>query len=416
MQLVNLSARKILNSRKEETIALVAEVKGIKNKTIETSAPSGKSRGGYEVRAFSSKGIDFSISFLNALGRKLVDGKINFENFSDLEKIENLVRKYDQTTNLSFVGGNTLFILEATILKAIAISQEKKLWQFLLGNKKPLLPRPLGNCIGGGMHIKQEKKADFQEFLLLPKTRHFFDSYFINMQAYKEAKTLLREKDKEWQGTLTDENALASTLDNESILELLQEVREKIKDKFGIDIEIGIDLASSSFWSGKMYKYKNYSAKRKEKTFSKEEQINYIADLAKKNHISYLEDALHEKDFDGSFRLRKKIPHVLICGDDLICTRLERLKTAIKTRAINTIIIKPNQIGSLIETKKVIELAKKNNIMPIISHRSGETMDNTIAHLAIGWQIPIIKTGILGKERLAKLNELLRIERQIGAR
>ncbi len=421
MQLANLSARKILNSRKEETIAVVAEVKGIKGK-IETSAPSGKSKGQCEVRAFSNKGIDFSITFLNALGKKLVDEKIKFETFNDLERIENFVRKYDQSKDLKFIGGNTLYVVEAAILKALALSQEQDLWKFLLYDKKqkqkPIMPKPLGNCIGGGLHIKQPFKTDFQEFLLLPKTKYFFDSYFINLQAYKEAKNLLKEKDKQWRGNLTDESALATTLDNESVLALLQEVKQKIKDKFGIDIGIGLDMATSSLWSGKTYKYQNYNSSKKKKTFTKEEHISYVSKIIKKNSLIYVEDPMYEKDFDGFVRLRKKINNssVLICGDDLTCTHLDRLDRAIKSRAINAIIVKPNQIGSLIETKKVVDLAKKHNITTIISHRSGETMDNTIAHLAVGWQIPIIKTGILGKERLAKLNELLRIERSIGTK
>ena len=414
MQLAGLSARKILNSRKEETIAVVAEVQGVKGKT-EASAPSGKSKGQCEVRAFSNKGIDFSITFLNALGKKLVNEKIKFETFNDIKEIESFVRKYDQSKDLKFIGGNTLYVVEAAILKALALSQEQDLWKFLLGNKKPIMPKPLGNCIGGGLHIKQPFKTDFQEFLLLPKTKYFFDSYFINLQAYKEAKNLLKEKDKQWRGNLTDESALATTLDNQSVLVLLQEIKQKIKDKFGIDIDIGLDMATSSLWSGKTYKYQNYDSIKKKKTFTKEEHISYVSNIVKENSLIYVEDPMYEKDFDGFARLRKKInnPAVLICGDDLTCTHLDRLERAIKSRAINAIIIKPNQIGSLIEAKKVVDLAKKHNIMTIISHRSGETMDNTIAHLAVGWNIPIIKTGILGKERLAKLNELLRIERAI---
>ncbi len=408
MQLTNLSARKILNSRKEETIAVIAETK---TKKVEASAPSGKSKGKHEVRAFSSRGIDFSVSFVNALGKKLVQEKVNFETFEDLVKIEEFVRKYDQTEDLNFVGGNSLYATQAAVLKAMALSQGQELWEFLLGNEKVSMPKPLGNCIGGGMHVKQAKKADYQEFLLLPQTKHFFDSYFINMQAYKIAKNLLKERDKEWQGTLTDESALASTLDNESILELLQEVRNKIKDKFDVHLDLGIDMASSSLLRGNLYRYKNY--KGKEKSFTKEEQINYVSDLAKKYSLLYVEDPLHEEDFDGFSRLRKKIPEVLVCGDDLTTTNFERVSRAIKNNSIKALIVKPNQIGSLIETKKVVDLAKKSNITLVISHRSGETMDNTIAHLAVGWKIPIIKTGILGRERLAKLNELLRIERRL---
>lgn len=412
MQLSNLTARKILNSRKEVTIAVIAETHGKKIR-VEASAPSGASKGRYEVKGFSSRGIDFSIDFVNVLGRKLVSEEISFELFQDLEKVEDLVRHYDRTPRLEFIGGNALYAFEAAILKAMARAEQQEPWQFLLQDKKLVIPRPLGNCIGGGMHIKQTKKTDFQEFLLLPRAKKFFDAYFANLQAYKEAKFLLQKKDIEWNKSITDENALASTLDNESVLTLLQEVREAIKDKFNITIDIGIDAAAATFFIGSKYRYKNFSSKTREKALTKEQQIAYMAELIKDNNLCYVEDPLQSTDFEGFAKLHAKT-NALICGDDLTCTHLERLKEAIKTKAINALIVKPNQIGSLIETKKVLDLAKKNDIIPIISHRSGETQDDLIADLAAGWQVPIIKTGIIGKERFAKLHRLLRIERELS--
>ncbi len=420
MILTKVLAKKILNSRKEETISVIAESKKI-SKAIgtEASAPSGKSKGKYEVKDFSSRGIDFSINFINVLGKKLIKEKINFQSFEDLAEIEELVRQYDKTPNLSLVGGNSLYALETAILKLIAASQEQELWQFLIQGKKVILPRPLGNCIGGGAHVKQDKKTDFQEFLLLPKTKHFFDAYFINLQAYKEAKALLTKKDKEWKKNLTDESALATTLDNESTLALLQAVKQTIKEKFDISIELGIDVAASTFWKVNRYRYKNYKNRKKggkreierEKILGREEQISYIRELIKKNSLCYVEDPLQQEDFNGFAKLSAKFPSTLITADDLTCTRLELVEKMIKKKAANALIVKPNQISSLLETKKVIDLAKKHGITLIISHRSGETTDNALAHFAVGWQIPIIKTGILGKERIAKLNELVRIER-----
>lgn len=415
MFVTNLTARKILNSRKEEAISVVVETKDGK---FEASAPSGKSRGKKEAEPFSAKGgINFSVDFLNAFGKKILPS-IALNEFSDLCMIERQIKKYDRTDNYSIIGGNTLFALEAAILKAMAASYAMPLWQFL--NEKPkILPMPLGNCIGGGKHLeltesRPEKKADFQEFLLLPRTKHFFDSYFINLEAYKEAKILLHEKDREWGGDLTDENALAPTLDNESILSLLAEVAQKIKDSFKIKLDLGLDIASSSFWKYGNYYYENYPGTKRLTT---ENQIEYVAELIKKYNLAYAEDPFHEDDFQSFSKLlsitSKKSPECLICGDDLICTQKERLEKAIKEKAINAVIIKPNQNGSILQTKEIVDIAKSKGIKTIISHRSGETMDNTIAHLAVGWEIPIIKTGILGRERFAKLNELLRIERAI---
>lgn len=410
MQLSAIVARKIFNSRKEVTISVIAEANGIR---VEASAPSGKSKGKYEVKDTSARGIDFSISFVNVIGKKLIDEKVNFESFEDLEKIEVLMRRYDATKNLEFVGGNALYALETAVLKLMAKTQEKELWQFLIQDKKPFMPRPVGNCVGGGAHVRQEKKTDYQEFLFLPKATKFFDSVFVMQQAYKETRKLIEQQDVLWQGKFTDENAFATTLDNESALAIIDSARNSVKEKIGIDLGIGLDCAASTFWSGVKYKYNNFSKTIKEKALSKEEQSNYIVELARKYNLEYLEDPLHGEDFKGFSNVLRRLKNVFVVGDDLTCTRVERLQKAIKEKSINAMIVKPNQIGSLLETKKVIDLAKKFDIALIISHRSGETLDNVLTHFAIGWRIPFIKAGITGPERLAKLNELIRIEREI---
>ena len=410
MLLTNVIARKIFNSRKEVTISVIVESE---NKRVEASAPGGKSKGRYEVKDFSARGIDFSVSFINSLGKKLVNDKISFEKFEDLEKIETLVKQYDQTKNLEFIGGNALYAIETAVLKMMAISRGREMWSFLLESKKPVIPRPVGNCIGGGMHVNQGKKTDFQEFLLLPKTEHFFDAFFMNSQAYKDAKKLLDEKDLFWQGHLTDENAMASTLSNEEILLMLSQIRENVKKKFEVILDMGVDIAASTFYDGLNYRYKNFSRTIKEKKLTPEEQNSYIVDLARENNLAYIEDPLQDEDFSGFANITRRLKNALVVGDDLTCTRFDRVQKAIRDKAINALIIKPNQVGSLIETKKVIDLAKKNEIVTIISHRSGETQDNALAHFAIGWRIPFIKTGIIGPERLAKLNEILRIERDV---
>ena len=411
----DVRARKIQNSRGENTLAVVVETKDGK---FEASAPGGVSRGRNEAEPFSVKGVDFSINFVNVLGKKIIIDKIIFNDFSDLAKLEELIRKFDKTKEFSLVGANAVYALEAALLKAIAASYELQLWSLLTEGKKPKkLPTPLGNCIGGGKHAKQEKKTDFQEFLLLPKTKHFFDAYFINLQSYKEAKKEILERDRAWKGSLTDESAIASTLDNEAVLCLLSDVSKKIKDTLNIEVRLGLDVAASSFWNGVNYTYKSLPDSQR---LGREEQLNCILDLIEKYNLAYVEDPLDEKDFDGFARLLRIVKernlNCLIAGDDLVCTQLERLQKAIETKSINAVVIKPNQNGSLLAVKEVIDLARKNDISTIISHRSGETLDNTIAHLAVGWGIPIIKAGILGRERFAKLHELLRIERALGKR
>ena len=406
MIISDVRAEKTFDSRGEPTISVTVESDGVKSSA---SAPSGKSRSRYEAVPFSSKGIDFSLSFVEVIGRKLAESRTSFKSFEDIEKIDSMVKQYDKTENRSIIGGNALFALEAAVLKAMAASEKKELWRFL-NPKAKTLPMPLGNCIGGGAHSKKEIKPDFQEFLFLPKSKSFNDAYFMNLQAYKLAKELVKQQDMTWDGELTDEKAICPSLTAEEIFYLMGEVRKRLGEKYKSNTFIGADMAASTFFKDGKYFYKN-----SRKILNKEEQVGHIKELIGKYGIYYTEDPFYEEDFESFSSLLKetKAKKVLICGDDLTATQPKRLEKAISEKAVNAVIVKPNQNGSLFETKKFLDLAVKNHITPIISHRSGETLDFTISDLAVAWEIPIIKTGILGKERLAKLNRLVKIEREI---
>ena len=405
MLISSIKAEKTFNSRGEETILVIVETKKGK---VYSSGPSGISKGSYEAPRFSSKGLDFSIAFINMLGKKLSQNKTTFKYFSDLEKLEKLIKQYDKTNNWSLIGGSALFAFESAILKAIAYDQEKELWEFLNPDAKKL-PLPLGNGIGGGKHSKKDVHPDIQEFLILPKAKYFHDAYFINLQVYKLIKKLVLEKDKTWQGEITDEKAISPNLNTDQIFSILKTVNERVESKFNLSLKLGMDVAATSFYEKGKYNYKN-----PKKSLNTEEQIEYIKDLIEKYSLYYIEDPFHEDDFNSFSRLLKQTHGVLIVGDDLTATKPERLKKAIEKKSINAVIVKPNQNGSLLGTKKFVDLAKENKILTIISHRSGETLDNTIADLAVAWEIPIIKTGILGRERLAKLHRLLKIERALN--
>jgi enolase len=401
----NARALKTPDSRGEPTISIVLEAKAGK---VLASAPSGKSRGKHEAAPFSEKGIDFSISFANAIAKKLISEKISFNSFEDLEKFETILGAYDKSENWNLIGGNTVFAFESAILKAIALNNKQELWQFL-NEKAKNLPMPVGNCIGGGQHTKSERKSDFQEFLFIPKAKNFIDAFFINLQAYRNAKSLVIEKDKSWKGQLTDENAIAPSLSTEEILDIMDKVSEASFQKFGSDLRIGVDAAASTLFHDGKYHYLN---PKSEKT--SEKQIEFMQKLIKDNDLFYAEDPLQEDDFESFAKLTKKTKS-LVVGDDLTCTQPSRLLEAIKHKSINAVIVKPNQNGSLLKTKEFVDIAKKHDITPIISHRSGETLDSTISDLAVAWNIPFIKTGILGKERFAKLNRLIKIEREISS-
>ncbi|MBL7100626.1 MAG: hypothetical protein ISS23_01585 [Nanoarchaeota archaeon] len=382
MRIKSIKARKILNSRKQQTIEITV------NKKYSAAAPSGASTGKYEIKAYPSKGINFAIEFINKF--KEFKG-LKIERFEDLEKIEKI---------LPIVKGNAMIALEFAILKA---ASNNNIWKFLNFNADDI-PMPLGNVVGGGAHVKGAEKPDIQEFLLLPKTKHLKDAIFANQYVYKLIGEKLNIK------KTTDEGAWSPNLDSSSILDLIQEAVEKTKKELGLKIGLGLDVAASEFFSGKKYNYNNYSKKTQKKNLTKEEQIRFMETLVKKYKLSYIEDPFHENDFE-SFKELKKRTSTLVCGDDLTTTNMERLKKA--KECINAVIIKPNQIGSLLKTKEAVDFAVKNNIVPIISHRSGETMDTSISHLAVAWDIPIIKCGIHGKERQVKLKELLKIESEI---
>lgn len=381
MKIKSVRARKVLNSRKQQTIEITV------NKKYSAAAPSGASKGEHEVQAYPSKGIKFAVEFINKF--KELKG-LRIERFEDLEKVERI---------LPIIKANPMIALEFAILKAASNNQ---VWKFLNPHADDV-PMPLGNVVGGGAHVKGEKQ-DIQEFLLLPKTEHFKDAKFANEYTHKIIGEKLGIK------KLTDEGAWAPALDVVSILDLIQDVVEKVQEETGVKVSIGLDVAASGLFTGKNYEYSKYSKKIPKKSLTREEQLSFMESLVKKYKLCYVEDPFQEDDFE-SFKELKDKTSTLVCGDDLTTTNIERLEKA--KNCINAVIIKPNQIGSLIKTKEAVEFAIKNNIVPVISHRSGETTDATISHLAVAWDIPIIKCGIYGKERQAKLKELLKIEEEV---
>lgn len=384
MRIKEAIARIILDSRKEKTIEV--SVNG-----CATSAPEGKSKGKHEKLRY--------IRSLENDVRDIKNFKLDFEinNFEDLEKVEEIVK--------GKIGANALFALEASILKALAKEKGIELWQ-LLNKDAEKFPRLLSNIIGGGAH-SSGKKPDFQEFLVTCNHNPSVNEV-VNRDVYNEAGKILKELDSKDIMT-NDENAWQTSFSNEQVLEIMSEVREDAFEETGMHVDIGIDIAASQLFKNGKYLYANGKAAR-----SKKEQIIYVADLIAKYNLFYVEDPLHEEDFDGFSKLLKITKgKCLICGDDLIVTNLGRLKKAIKMKSINAVIIKPNQIGSLLEVKKVIDLCRENKIFTIMSHRSGETLDDTIADLAFAWQCDFIKIPVIGEERLAKVKRLIEIENSI---
>ena len=381
----SILAKDILDSRGEKTI-LISIKTNIGN--FSASAPNGKSKSKHTTKSYK-KNLEEDIKTIKNFSDYF--SKEILQKFYDLRRVEDIIDGH--------VGANTFFALESAVLKAIAKEQSKEIWQLIDSNTKKL-PRLVGNCIGGGVHSKSvnKKKPDFQEFLLIPNSKSVKKSFEINKKAKEETKEILKEKDKSFKSKKNDENAWETSLNERQILDIFKKLK----------LPRGLDISASSFYKRRVYNYKNPLLKRTEK-----EQLEYIFNLIKNFDLLYIEDPFNQEDFENFARLLKRFPEKLIIGDDLTTTNLKRVEKAIKMKSINALIVKPNQIGSLIEVKRICELAKKNNIKIIFSHRSGETEENILADLAFGFGADFFKCGITGKERETKLNRLIEIERSL---
>ena len=385
MIIKEVDAKSIKDSRSEKTVLVSIKTNVGK---FSASAPTGKSTGKHEAKPYK-KSLDEDIKAVKQF--KDYFSEEHLDKFDDLRRVEDIIHKN--------VGANTIIALEFAALKAMAKEQKKQVWQLInLSAKK--MPRLVGNCIEGGKHSEETngRKPDFQEFLLIPKPDSMIKAFEIDKSAKKDTELILKEKDKNFKSKKSDENAWMTSLDDKNVVEILSKLK----------LPLGLDVAASSFFKRKKYYYLNPKLDR-----TSEDQLGYLSNLIKNFNIFYMEDPFNEEDFESFAKLLKKFPNTLVVGDDLTVTNVERLKKAIEIKSINAIIIKPNQNGSLVSLKEVVELAKKNNIKTIFSHRSGETDENILADLAFGFQADFIKCGITGKEREAKIKRLIEIEKSL---
>jgi len=400
----SLKAREILDSRGNPTIEVEIEIEGGR---VRAAAPSGASRGKNEAVAFPEGGVRASLEIL----RKEVFPKLVGREAEKQQEIDSLLHEIDGTPNFSRIGGNAAVAISMAVAKAAALYHGLPLYKYL-NAKACSLPFPLGNVIGGGAHAGKAT-PDIQEFHVLPVgAKTFAQAAFANAKVHKKLKGLIEKKDSLFAGGKGDEGAWAAKLTSEEALELLTKAVEEVEKEDGIKIALGLDLAASGLWDGRNYRYS-----REGKVRTETDQLDFLVSLVEKYHLLFLEDPLHEEDFEGFAELTKRVgKKCIVCGDDLYVTNPSRIKKGMEMKASNAVLIKPNQIGTLTDTLQAVELTKKAGCLPVISHRSGETPDETISHLAVGWGCPIIKTGAVGGERIAKLNELIRIEEELGAK
>ena len=378
MLIKEVKAKQILDSRNEPTIEV-----SVNNQ--KASSPSGKSKGKAETPSYR-KSLNQSINEINNLNLS----NIVINRFEDLSLIEKAIKKQFKLKDAKQFGANALVSLEIAILKALAKEKKIQLWQ-IINSKSKSLPIPVGNAVGGGVHSHNLKHPTFQEFLLIPKQKSIKSNVQLMNKIYNQLKTKLKAVSK------NDEGAWQTSLHDGQILQILSQFQKEIK--------IGIDIAASSFYKDKLYNYNSFK-------LNKEKQINYINSLIKKHNLLYIEDPLQEEDFKSVSKIFHSSNN-LVVGDDLTATQIPRLNKAVKLNSINAMIIKPNQNGSLLELQEIFKICKKKNIKTILSHRSGETLDDALADLAVGFRADYIKCGISTKWRKVKLKRLIEIEKQI---
>ena len=402
----DITARKVYNSRGSATIEVdVATINGFGS----ASAPSGASTGKAEAVPFPEGGVEEAIRKVEELIAPEVIGLYADEQ----EEIDTLLHELDETEDFRNIGGNTAYAVSMAVADAAADSYDLPLFQYLGGSLASDLPYPLGNVVGGGKHAFG-KATDIQEFLVLPVGAPSFSAAVgANVAIHRRLKTLLRDVDPTFTGGKGDEGAWAPNVSNVEALEAVSAACKDISEEVGFDCRPGLDVAASSLWDNeeRRYVYTRDGVHR-----DGGEQVEYVLDLIEKYRLVYVEDPVHEDDFQGFKELTSKSRGCLICGDDLFVTNVKRLEKGIELGAGNSIIIKMNQVGTLTDTWAATRLAKENGYVPVVSHRSGETAASHIAHLAVAFGAPIIKTGVVGGERIAKLNELIRIEEILGER
>ena len=388
----DLIARKIFNNRGEETIEVdVVTTSGFGR----ASAPAGKSRGKSEVAYYPQGGVDQALKKID----ELITPELAGLNADFQEEIDNTLHEIDGTKNFKIIGGNTAFAVSIANAEAAANSHGLLLFQFLGGNTANTLPYPLGNTISGGQHARG-KAPDIQEFLALPHgAETFLEAAAANSQIHKKIGEALKKKDKLFTGGRSSEGAWIADIGNVDAFEVLSKTCEEVGNELNFECGFGIDVAASLLWTekGKKYTYQRDGKKRDAGA-----QLEFLLDLI--------------ENFESFAELTKKAKNCLICGDDLFATNSERLSHGIKLNAANAIIIKVNQIGTLTDAAETIEKAQRHGYTTVISHRSGDTCDWHIAQLAVAFKCPIIKTGVVEGARIAKINELVRIEHFLGNR
>ena len=403
MKITNLYAREILDSRGNPTVECELTTE---NFTVRASVPSGASTGTNEAlelrdgdSRYHGKGVTKAVNNVNTIIKNALIGKE-----LNQKVLDNLLLELDGTKNKTNLGANAILSVSLCIMKAIAKSQNKDIYELFDGPYT--MPYPMMNIINGGVHATSS--LEIQEFMIVPNQSTFKERLRCGAEVFQTLKSILKQNG--FSTSVGDEGGFAPTF--KTIEEALDYIMLAIKESGyipGKDVNLALDAAASEF-----YKDGKYTINKKELT--KEELINYYIKLTETYPIISIEDAFSEDDLDSIKKLTELIGNkIMLVGDDYFVTNIEYLQKGITEKYNNAILLKANQIGTITEMLETIKLAKNSGFKTIISHRSGETEDTFISQMAVGLNLGYIKTGSLCRgERIAKYNELLRIEEKVG--
>ena len=407
-----IHAREILDSRGNPTVECDVILED--GSFGRAAVPSGASTGIHEAlelrdndkKRYLGKGVKKAIQNIN----ELVSREIINKQFDGYRAFDKAILELDGTENKSKIGANATLAASLAFAKSLSSHSSKDFFKFISESEEYILPVPMMNIVNGGSHADND--VDIQEFMIAPVgAPNFSEALRYGCEIFHSLKSIL--KSKNLNTNVGDEGGFAPNVNSSAeVIELILSAVEKAGLKINDDILLSLDVASTEFFIDNKYELKGEG-----KTLSSEEMVKYLEDLSNNFPIYSIEDGMSEDDWEGWIELTNKIGSKLqLVGDDLFVTNIKRLQTGIDKKAGNAILVKLNQIGTLSETIDAINLGKENNFSSIISHRSGETEDTTIADLSVAVSAGQIKTGSLSRtDRTAKYNQLLRIEEKLGS-
>jgi enolase len=397
--ITKLKGRIVFNSRGNQTVEV--DVITDNRHLGRACAPSGASVGKHEAQSFPDNDPNRAIEIFQSNADKFIGAEA-----SDPKAVFEIIKSIDATPSYTILGGSIAYAVSIAAVDSASKALDVPLIRVLRKEKPYKNPFPLGNILGGGAHAGPGT-PDIQEILVCPLgASDIVQALDMNFKVHGELRRVLERADKSFTYGRGDEGAWAPRTNNEKALELAEQAIKNLGFKIGGDVGLGIDFASSSLWNcDKSY----YEYKREELSRRADEQIEYVNSLIQKYDLTYVEDPVHEEDFLGMAEITKKNRKCLVTGDDMLVTNRKRVMEASKYDACSGAILKVNQAGTLYDALLFAKECDRKGLKLVTSHRSGEAVDSHISHIAIATHSKMLKSGIIGGERVAKLNELVRL-------